>query len=74
MLIGVQGTKSFNDYPIFLRAMGTAMSGISSDDKSITIFAAGSHQVNALAMEFCNISERSLKARGIKIKFVKVSP
>ena len=36
--------------------------------------SAGPTNVNSFAMEFSNISERSLKARGIKIKVVKVPP
>lgn len=73
MIVAIQGTKSFDDYSVFLRAMGTAMSSIDGDE-SITIFSAGPYQVNAMAMEFVNVSERSLKARGIKIKLVKIPP
>ena len=29
---------------------------------------------NAMAIEFLNVSERSLKARGIKTKFIKIPP
>lgn len=74
MIVAIQGTKSFSDYSIFLRAMGTAMSGLDPEDKEILIYSAGPYQVNAMAMEFTNISERSLKARGIKIKLFKVPP
>lgn len=74
MLIGVQGTKSFNDYTVFLRAMGTAMSMMDPSDKTIIIYAAGTYQLNAMAEEFVNVSERSLKARGVKIKLFKMSP
>jgi hypothetical protein len=73
-MIAVQGTRSFNDYTIFLRAMGTAMSMMDSEDDEISIFTAGPYQVNAMAMEFSNVSERSLKARGKRIKVVKVPP
>lgn len=74
MIIAVQGTKSFDDYTIFLRAMGTAMSILPEGDKEIYVYSAGPAHVNAMGMEFTNISERSLKARGIKIKFIKVPP
>lgn len=74
MILVVQGTKSFNDYSVFLRAMGTAMASLKEGDDSITIFSAGPMNVNAMASEFSNISERSLKARGIKIKLVKIPP
>jgi hypothetical protein len=74
MIVAIQGTKNFNDYSIFLRAMGTAFNGLTEDDKQITVFTAGPAQINSFAMEFVNISERGLKARGIKIKLVKVPP
>lgn len=74
MIIAIQGTKSFSDYTIFLRAMGTAMSDLKPEDKEILIYSAGPYQINAMGMEFSNVSERSLKARGIKIRFNKVPP
>lgn len=74
MIVAIQGSKSFQDYTIFLRAMGTAMSTLPEDDKEILIYSAGPYQINAMGMEFTNVSERSLKARGIKIKLVKVPP
>lgn len=74
MIIGVQGTRNFNDYTVFLRAMGTALSTKPEDDNEIYIYTVGPYQVNAMTMEFCNVSERSLKARGIKLKFIKVPP
>jgi hypothetical protein len=73
MLVGVQGTKKFNDYPVFLRAMGTAMSMRNPDDKEIIVYAFGPYQINAMAQEFVNVTERSLKARGIRIKLYKMS-
>lgn len=74
MIIAVQGTKSFDDYVIFLRAMGTAMSSMAPDDNLITIYTAGPMHINSMVLEFSNVSERSLKARGKRIKIVKVPP
>lgn len=74
MIVGVQGTRSFSDYNIFLRAMGTALMSIGDGDKEFFIYTTGPAHINSMAMEFSNISERSLKARGIKIRTVKVSP
>lgn len=71
MIVAIQGTKTFDEYNIFLRAMGTAMSQMFEDDNLITIYSAGPRRVNQMVMEFCNVSERSLKARGIKIKYLK---
>lgn len=74
MIVAVQGTKSFDDYTIFLRAMGTAMLNLPEGDKEIYVYSAGPAHINSMCMEFVNISERSLKARGIKIKFIRVPP
>jgi len=71
MIIGVQGSKNFDDYNIFLRAMGTALSTIREEDKEIVIYSAGPSKINAMSMEFSNIIERSMKARGFKIKMFK---
>jgi len=74
MKIAVQGTSSFNDYSIFLRAMGTAMSAMNSEDAEIFIFSAGPFRINSMATEFTNISERGLRSRGKTIKVIKVPP
>jgi hypothetical protein len=74
MIVAIQGTKTFNDYPVFLRAMGTALSEMKEDDKEFYIYSAGPAQINSMALEFSNVSERSLKARGIRIKMVKIPP
>lgn len=54
--------------------MGTALSSMENDDKEFLLFSAGPVNINTMGMEFSNISERSLKARGIKIRFTKVPP
>lgn len=74
MIVGVQGTSSFEDYQVFLRAMGVALSGLSQDDEYFYIYTAGPAKVNAMVMEFVNVSERSMKSRGKKIKMYKVAP
>ena len=74
MIIVVQGTNTFNDYNVFLRAMAVAMSGMSEDDSEVHIYSAGPGNVNSMVSEFCNISERGMKSRGMKIKNYKVSP
>jgi len=72
MIVGIQGTKSFSDYAVFLRGMGTALSSLPDGDKEFTIFSAGPLSINEFAMEFLNVS--NWKARGIKAKLVKVPP
>lgn len=74
MIVAIQGTRAFDDYAIFLRAMGTALRSISDSDTEFTIYSAGPVNINKFGLEFSNISERSLKAQGIKIKFIKVPP
>lgn len=74
MIIAIQGSKAFNNYQVFLQAMGRALRLREDQDAEILIFSAGPAQVNSFAMEFSNISERSLKARGIKIKVIKIPP
>jgi len=72
MIIGIQGTKGFSDYNVFLRAMGTALSMMPKEDSDISIYSSGPAGINSMALEFCNISERSLKARGIRIRFNRI--
>lgn len=74
MRIGIQGSRSFDDYTIFLRAMGTALSSMADGDNEFFIYTAGPSKINSFGMEFSNVSERSLKARGIKVKLFKVPP
>lgn len=75
MLVAVQGSKSFNDYQVFLRGIGTALREIADgDDKEFIIFSAGPKNINEFVHEFMNINERSLKAYGIKSKIVKIPP
>lgn len=71
MNIAVQGTKEFSDYNVFLRAMGVALSDI--NDSQFNIYTVGPTQVNSFTAEFCNRSENSLKQRGIKAKFYRVT-
>lgn len=72
MIVGIQGTNSFDDYSVFLRAMGVALKEMPEGDGEFTVMSAGPLTINRFALEFLNISERSLKARGIKVKLVKV--
>ncbi len=75
MLVAIQGSKSFNDYQVFLRGIGTALREISgTEDKEFIIFSAGPKNINEFVHEFINVNERSLKAYGIKTKIVKIPP
>jgi hypothetical protein len=73
MIVAVQGTKDFDDYNIFIRAMGVALSTMQEDDKEFVIYSVGPAKINSFVSEFCNLSERGMKSRGRKIKFYKVT-
>lgn len=72
MKVAVQGTKSFSDYQIFMRAMGVALSSIKDDEFSV--YTAGPANINSYTSEFCNLSENTLKNRGIRVRYYKVPP
>ena len=72
MNVVVQGSKEFDDYQVFLRAMGVAMSGMQDGDTELHIYSVGPAKINSMVSEFCNLSERGMKARGRKIKNYKV--
>jgi len=54
--------------------MGVAMSSMPKEDTEFYVYSAGPAKVNAMVSEFCNLSERGMKARGMKIKHYKVPP
>jgi hypothetical protein len=72
MIIVVEGTKDFNDYEIFMRAMGVALSNPSLDS-DIQVWSLGPHKINSFTAAFCNSSENFLKSKGLKISFYKVN-
>lgn len=72
MIVAVQASNRFDEYAIFLRAMGTALASMKEDDNQYLIYSAGPAKLNSMVAEFSNVSERSLKARGIRIRFFKV--
>ena len=72
MNVVIQGTKQFNEYQIFLRAMGVALSNMPDDDLEFNIYSLGPSNINSMASEFFNLSERGMKGRGKKLKYYKV--
>jgi hypothetical protein len=71
MIIVVEGTKSFDNYDIFMRAMGTALS-VLDDNSEIQVWSVGPHKINSFTAAFCNSSENFLRQKGYKISFSKV--
>jgi hypothetical protein len=74
MIVGVQGTPSFNNYNIFLRAMAVALSELEESEKEFYLYTAGPGNISAMASEFVNLSERGMKSRGKTIKLFRVTP
>jgi hypothetical protein len=71
MIITVEGTKTFSDYEIFMRAMSVALSNV-GENKEIQVWSLGPHTINNFTASFCNSSESFLKNKGYKISFYKV--
>jgi hypothetical protein len=72
MNVVIQGSKQFNEYQVFLRAMGVALSNMPENDSEFNIYSLGPANINAMVSEFFNLSERGMKGRGRKIKYYKV--
>lgn len=71
MILGIHGSKNFNDYNIFLSGMARALYSMrDSEDREFTIFSAGPYRVTQMAEEYLNVS--NFKSRGIKTKLVRV--
>lgn len=72
MKVAVQGSKTFEDYNVFMRSMAVAMSSLSTGD-TLTVYSVGPHKINSFLAGFVNLSEDGMKARGMSIKYYKVS-
>jgi hypothetical protein len=72
MIIVVEGTRSFEDYEVFMRAMGVALSN-PNNDSEIQVWSLGPHKINSFTAAFCNSSENFLRQKGFKIRFSKVN-
>lgn len=72
MIIAVEGTKTFDNYDIFMRAMGVALSK-PEVDQDIQVWSLGPHKINSFTASFCNSSESFLKNKGFRISFYKVA-
>lgn len=72
MIIAVEGSKTFDNYDIFMRAMGVALSKPTLDS-DIQVWSLGPHKINSFTASFCNSSESFLRNKGFKIHFYKVA-
>lgn len=69
MNIILQGSKAFNDYPVFLRAMGVALSDVQDE---LNLFVLGPLHMNEHATEFFNKTRDSLKQRGVILTLTRI--
>jgi hypothetical protein len=74
MIVAIQGSRNFNDYAIFMRGIGVALRSLKPEDKDFIVWTSGPVNINEFVMEFMNVNERGLKARGIKSRVRKVPP
>ena len=70
MNILIESSSKFNDYPDFMRSM---MVALSDGDEEINLLCYKSHKLYSMALEFANVTEQSLKSRGIKLKVNRVA-
>jgi hypothetical protein len=54
--------------------MAVALSELSEEEKEFYLYSAGPGNVNDMAMEFVNLSEKGMKSRGKSIKLFRVTP
>ncbi len=70
MMVGIQGSKAFSDYAVFLSGMALVLRRLKDVDTELIIFSAGPKRIKDMASEFINVS--NFKARGITVKLVNV--
>jgi hypothetical protein len=69
-MVGVEGSKAFNDYAIFLSGMAMVLRRLKDLDEELVIFSGGPKRIKDMALEFVNVSK--FKSRGIKVNLVSV--
>lgn len=67
MKVVIQGSKSFEDYNVFMRSMAVALSSM-MNDSDIEIYSVGPNKINNFVSGFVNLSEDGMRARGKSIK------
>lgn len=71
MNIVVNGTDKFQDYATFMRAVVVAIDEcLNPEDKKINLYSVGGYKTNQFTAEFINRSERYLKQKGIRPRFM----
>ncbi|CAB5221904.1 hypothetical protein UFOVP359_127 [uncultured Caudovirales phage] len=73
MKILVYGSKSFEDYPTFMRGVVVAIEEhLYKNPNKIQILTAGPRRVNGYSAEFINRSEALFRQKNIRTKFTRV--
>jgi hypothetical protein len=70
MMIGIQGSRAFNDYNIFMHGMALPLRRLAGTEKELTILSAGPKRIKDMAIEFKNVSD--FKSRGITVRVIPV--
>ena len=65
MKVLVQGSKEFDDYSVFMRAMSVALSSLNGGDTIFEVYSVGPKRTNNLVLEFMNVSEDGMVDRGL---------
>jgi hypothetical protein len=68
MKVLIQGTKTFNQYEIFINALGRIIRSMDDSDDELVVATLGPQNITHMAHEFINVSERTLKANGVRPK------
>lgn len=68
MIVGIQGSRTYNDYASFIHGMAMPLRLMPITDKRLTVFSAGPKRINEMALEFLNVSD--FKSRGISVKLI----
>lgn len=72
MKIGIQGSRNFYDYAIFLNAMTSILQYMPEDDTELIFFSAGPHKVNDMLHTFVNVPDWNRRDKTIRPKVVKL--
>lgn len=72
MKILVYGSRDFEDYSTFMRAMIVSMDGTLQDGDRFEVLSGGPFKINNYTAGFMNSSENFLKQKGIKSSFRKI--
>jgi hypothetical protein len=71
--VAVQGTRGFDTYSLFLRAMHHVLTSL-DDDKEVIFYTAGPNNISSMLLGFINITADTRKANNVKARMVRLPP